>query len=67
MDITGNLDEADAAYRKVIEVDEYSETAEQARKARSNIAQKTFRSATPNMERMDAVMYCLGHWKNLRR
>jgi len=59
-ELTGNIDEADAAYRKVVEIDEYSEAAEQAKDARSKIAQKTFRSVTPNMERMDAVMYCLG-------
>ena len=59
-ELTGNFDDADAAYRKVLEIDEFSEAAEQARQARSKIAQKTFRSVTPSMERMDAVMYCLG-------
>jgi Flp pilus assembly protein TadD len=56
----GIIDEADAAYRKVVEIDEYGEAAEQARDARSRIAQTTFRSVTPSTERMDAVMYCLG-------
>jgi tetratricopeptide (TPR) repeat protein len=59
-ELTGNIDDADAAYRKVLEIDEYSEAAEQARQARSKIAQQTFQSVTPGMERMDAVMYCLG-------
>ena len=59
-ELTDNLDEADAAYLKVLEIDEYGQAAEQAREARSKIAQKSFRSVTPGMERPDAVMYCLG-------
>jgi Flp pilus assembly protein TadD len=59
-ELTGNINDADAAYRKVLEIDEYSETAELAREASSRIAQTSFHSATPGMERMDAVMYCLG-------
>jgi tetratricopeptide (TPR) repeat protein len=59
-ELNGNIDNADIAYRKVIEIDEYSDAAEQAREARSKIAQMTFRSVTPSIERMDAVMYCLG-------
>ena len=59
-ELTGNMGDADAAYQKVMEIDEYSEVAEQARQALSKIAQKRFLSATPSTERMDAVMYCLG-------
>ena len=59
-ELAGNTDDADAAYMKVLEIDEYGEVAEQARQARSKMAQTTFRSVTPKMERMDAVMYCLG-------
>lgn len=59
-ELTGNIEAADSAYHKVIELDEYGDAAEQARKALSKIAQTTFRSAMPGMERMDAVMYCLG-------
>jgi tetratricopeptide (TPR) repeat protein len=51
---------ADEAYLKAIEIDEFSEIAELARKGRSSLAQKSFRSVTPYIERMDAVMYCLG-------
>jgi tetratricopeptide (TPR) repeat protein len=58
-ELAGKIDEADAAYRQVVEIDEYGEAAEQAREARSKIAEKSFRSITPGMERMDAVMYCL--------
>jgi len=54
------LEDADEAYLKTIEIDEFSNIAELARKGRSNIAQKSFRSGTPDVERMDAVMYCLG-------
>jgi tetratricopeptide (TPR) repeat protein len=58
-ELDGNLDNADSVYQKVLELDEFSEVAEKAREARSGIARKTFRSVTPGMERMDAVMYCL--------
>ena len=57
---TGNIDDADVAYRRVLNIDEFGETAQFAKEARSKIAQASFRSATPGMERMDAVMYCLG-------
>lgn len=59
-ELTGNIDDADSAYHKVLEIDEYGEVAEQARQALSKIAQETFRTITPGMERLDAVMYCLG-------
>lgn len=54
------LDEADQAYLKTIDIDEFSNIAELARKERSKLAQDTFHSRTPGIERMDAVMYCLG-------
>ena len=56
----GDDEAADEAYRRVLEIDEFGQIAELTRQARSKIAQKTFRSVTPSMERMDAVMYCLG-------
>jgi len=52
--------DADAAYRKTIDVDEYSPIAERARDALRAIAQKTFRDRLPGVARPDAVMYCLG-------
>jgi tetratricopeptide (TPR) repeat protein len=55
----GKLEDADAAYIKTIEIDEYTDIAELARKARSKLAQKSFRSVIPGVERVDAVMYCL--------
>jgi tetratricopeptide (TPR) repeat protein len=54
------LENADSAYLKTIDLDEFSNIAELAKKGRSNLAQKSFRSVTPKIERMDAVMYCLG-------
>jgi Flp pilus assembly protein TadD len=52
--------DADAAYRKTIDVDEYSPLAEMARDALRAIAHKTFRDTLPGIARPDAVMYCLG-------
>ena len=60
LDVLDKNQEADAAYLKVIEIDEHSNIAEMARQARSKMAQKSFRAAVPGVERMDAVMYCLG-------
>ena len=52
--------EADVAYRKTIDVDEYSPIAEAARKALGTMAQAGFRDRLPGRDRPDAVMYCLG-------
>jgi tetratricopeptide (TPR) repeat protein len=51
--------DADAAYLKAVQLDEFSNIAELARAARSDIAKKTFRSAAKGTPRMDAVMYCV--------
>jgi Flp pilus assembly protein TadD len=59
-ELAGSLEEADMAYHQVLEIDEFGDVAEEARKALSGMAKKAFRSVTPGMERMDAVMYCLG-------
>lgn len=56
--VKGELKEADNLYLKVIELDERSSVAEVARKARTELAQISFRQKNP--ERPDAVMYCLG-------
>ena len=56
-------EDADRAYRKIIQLNEFGDFAELAEKALSELAQKTFRSKTPNLERMDAVMYCLSALK----
>jgi tetratricopeptide (TPR) repeat protein len=56
----GKTEEADAAYRKVVDVDEYSPIAEPARQALSKIAHSSFRQRLPGVERPDAVIYCLG-------
>ena len=57
---SGKTTDADAAYHKAIDVDEYSQIAELARKALSNLAHSGFRDRIAGMERPDAVMYCLG-------
>ncbi len=56
----GKTADADAAYRKTIDVDEYNPLAEMAREALRAIAHKTFRDTLPGIARPDAVMYCLG-------
>ena len=53
------VEEADSAFLKTVEIDEFSEIAERARQARTKLADKSFRSTAPGVERMDAVMYCL--------
>jgi len=53
------IEEADSAFLKTIEIDEFSDIAERARQARTKLADRSFRSTTPGIERMDAVMYCL--------
>jgi len=54
------LAEADGLYKQVIALDEQSDFAEQARRSRSGLAQRSFRAKTEMPARMDAVMYCLG-------
>ena len=53
-------EDADELYRRAVEVDPTSDVAELARKRLSEIAHATFRSRTPGVERLDAVMYLLG-------
>ena len=60
LELAGDGAGADAAYLRVLAIDEYSDLAEMARQGRSKIAQKNFRAKMPNAERPDAVMYCLG-------
>ncbi len=57
---SGETLEADKAHIKTIELDEFSEIAELARKGRSKIAEQGFHTAAGNAPRMDAVMYCVG-------
>ena len=55
-----NVEEADKAYLLTIDIDEYTQIADLARQARSNIAKQSFRKTAAGTIRMDAVMYCLG-------
>jgi len=54
----GRTGEADPVLIKAIELSPLSEIAEQARTARTFIAQQSLRSAVEGGIRMDAVMYC---------
>lgn len=56
---SGDITEADEAYIKTIDINEYSDIAEIAKTARTRIAQKTFQERGGDEGRMDAVMYCL--------
>lgn len=56
---TGEIAEADEAYKRAIELAGFGDIADAAQKARSRIAQATFRANGAGVERMDAVMYCL--------
>ena len=53
------LAEADGLYKQTIALDGQSDLAEQARRSRSGLAQRSFRAKTEMPARMDAVMYCL--------
>ena len=59
LQLSGETLESDKAYIKAIELDEFSDIAELARKARSKIAEQGFHDVVGNVPRMDAVMYCL--------
>lgn len=56
----GRLEEADGLYEKAVDLAPASQIAELARRARSKMAQGSFRGASGDAPRMDAVMYCLG-------
>jgi tetratricopeptide (TPR) repeat protein len=56
----GRPEGADEAYRKVIEINEYSKIAELAQESRRKMAERTFKDRAGGTARPDAVMYCLG-------
>ena len=60
-------DEADELFRKVVDLDPSSNIAELARGRLGEIAQAVFRSKTPDVERLDAVMYLIGAIKKFER
>ncbi|MBN1449653.1 MAG: tetratricopeptide repeat protein [Anaerolineales bacterium] len=60
LEALGQTKEADNAYQKALSLDEYSEIAERARRARTAIAEKAFRSGGAGPINMAAVMYILG-------
>jgi tetratricopeptide (TPR) repeat protein len=53
------LTDADKLYIEAIELDQNSQITELARRARSRLAQQSFRNPVGSSIRMDAVMYCL--------
>ena len=53
-------EDADEFYRKAIEIDASNNVADLARDRLGQIAKTKFRSKTPGMEHMDAVMYLTG-------
>lgn len=52
-------DEADPILKRVVELSPYTELAELAKTARTEIAQMNMRRQTGSQPRMDAMMYCL--------
>lgn len=59
LDDEARLKEADDLFQRAIEIDPASQVAEIARRARSGMAQESFRETGGEAPRMDAVMYCL--------
>ena len=59
LELNGDWRQADTAYRKALDLDEFGEIAERARAALTALAEKSFRGDTQSL-RMDAVMYLLG-------
>ena len=55
----GNLDEADAAYRQVVAIDEFSQSAQLAKEQLSSLAHVGFVMQGGATGRPDTVMYCL--------
>lgn len=54
-----DLEGADRALIKVVEIQPYTQIASIAKQMRSDIAQRNFRATPTGALRMDAVMYCL--------
>jgi tetratricopeptide (TPR) repeat protein len=57
--LAGNLEEADAAYRKVVAINQFGRTAEFAKKQLSSLAHASFVMQGGALGRPDAVTYCL--------
>lgn len=56
----GREKEADGQFIKVIEQNDRSPIAEKAKEIRTKLAGSAFRAGSGGVERIDAVMYCLG-------
>jgi hypothetical protein len=57
--MTGDDIGTDEAYHQSITANEYADVAALGRTVLTRIAQRTFRAATPAVERSDAFTYCL--------
>jgi len=62
----GRYDEADPILKKVAELSPYTEIAERAKSARSEIASIIMRKETGAEPRIDAIMYCLAALKKFK-
>jgi Flp pilus assembly protein TadD len=60
LEALGRTEEADELYIRAIQLGSSTPAGEVAKEARTRLAQTTFRKTTGGVERMDAVMYCLG-------
>ncbi len=67
LELTGDDIGADAAYKRMLAIDEFGETAKLAEEALSQLAARTFRKNAVGLPRMDAVMYCLGALKTFEK
>jgi tetratricopeptide (TPR) repeat protein len=59
LSILGRHKEADEAYQKTIDINEFGKLADLAREARRKAAEDTFKDRAGGALRPDAVMYCL--------
>ena len=63
----GSLEEADAAYKKTLEINFNNQVAEVAKTGRSRIAQANMWRAVSGDVRPDATMYCLGALQKIEK
>jgi tetratricopeptide (TPR) repeat protein len=64
LSILGRHKEADEAYQKTIDINEFGKLADLAREARRKAAEEAFKERAGAALRPDAVMYCLSAIEN---
>lgn len=57
LELVGNDDEADIAYKRVLEIDEFGQVADLTREGRTRIAERAIRAGAAGGLRMDVVWY----------